>query len=293
METEKEIKYVGWILSSLFALFIIGIIILNFAISPADQAQATILSDLIHGDSMAPTINDGDYVKYDTSQITPKAGEIVIFKCFTEKCINGDTKYGKLKRLVKIDDRGCYWFEGDNKNHSWDSRNYGWLCPPDDIEINGTVIGYEDRSVQTQSTASTVNSVKPEPIKPVVKKPVATQKVVPVEKGESYEDSHSKELLDEYRENQKQIEQEEKERDAYYAKIEADRKARLAEQQRLAEQKKLQEQADAQKKYEQCRRDLQYCMSSISSKVMQYSGSARDVATRAYEDSCNRQYDCD
>ena len=97
------------------------------------------------GGSMEPTFKDEQWV-YVNKIISPKINDVVAFACFTDGCINnhGDTLNGKdnrrMKRLIKINDRGCYWFEGDNKDHSWDSRNYGYLCPPDDVKIIGVVV---------------------------------------------------------------------------------------------------------------------------------------------------------
>lgn len=94
------------------------------------------------GRSMEPTSKDGDCHSADSSK-TPKIGDLVDFQCFTEKCINGEQNYefhGRMKRLADINSQGCYYFLGDNPEHSWDSRNYGWLCPPDDVKILGVVI---------------------------------------------------------------------------------------------------------------------------------------------------------
>ena len=95
----------------------------------------------IQGTSMYPTLMEGDSVKM-FSNITPKPGDIVSFECYTVSCLNGDsiTDSGRTKRLIKINEQGCYWFEGDNQNHSWDSRGYGWLCPPSDVKILGVII---------------------------------------------------------------------------------------------------------------------------------------------------------
>jgi len=97
-----------------------------------------IVSFLNEGKSMEPTLYDGDVLSYNIS-LKPEIGNIVAFDCFTPKCINGKTP-NKVKRLIKINEQGCYWFEGDNKDFSWDSRNYGYLCPPDDVKILGVVI---------------------------------------------------------------------------------------------------------------------------------------------------------
>ena len=50
--------------------------------------------------------------------------------------------------------------------------------------------------------------------------------------------------------------------------------------------------AAAQKKYEQCRKDLQSCMNNIGSQIMNLSGSAYSSAARSLGDSCNRKYSC-
>lgn len=138
METSKEIKIAGYTLSAFFIGFILIVIISGFLFN--SSGNETIKSDYVVGKSMEPALHDGDYVSYDITRLDPSIGEIVAFECFTEKCINGNSSIGKLKRLTKIDDRGCYWFEGDNKEYSWDSRFYGWLCSPDDVKILGILI---------------------------------------------------------------------------------------------------------------------------------------------------------
>lgn len=87
---------------------------------------------------MSETDKDGDPITYDTAR-TPKINDVIAFQCFRPECqTNAEDRI--VKRLLKIDDRGCYWVEGDNKERSFDSRAYGWLCPPDDIKISGVVI---------------------------------------------------------------------------------------------------------------------------------------------------------
>lgn len=104
----------------------------------AKTEPATLIRSFnVVGKSMEPTLNNGDRVSYNVS-LKPEQGNIVAFDCFTPKCINYETPE-KVKRLTKVNEQGCYWFEGDNKNFSWDSRNYGWLCGSD-VKIQGVVI---------------------------------------------------------------------------------------------------------------------------------------------------------
>lgn len=85
----------------------------------------------VEGDSMLPTLTDGSSVsvRYDT----PKINDVVVFRCLVDKC----EKKTLIKRLITIKD-SCYYFMGDNRFYSSDSRNYGYLCP-DEISIIGVV----------------------------------------------------------------------------------------------------------------------------------------------------------
>lgn len=105
---------------------------------PTFTQPTSIVWGSVSGRSMQPTINDKAVISYDTS-LTPKIGDIVFFKCFTTECKQNDND-SRVKRLTKINEQGCYWFEGDNPERSWDSRNYGYLCPPNDVSIEGVVV---------------------------------------------------------------------------------------------------------------------------------------------------------
>ncbi len=98
--------------------------------------------DFGSGSSMEPTLHDGDVSISYSSHHSPKVGDIISFycpECDRKNKISTCDKDGcseqnrsnLTKRLIRIDDKGCYWVEGDNKKHSWDSRNFGWLCPSD------------------------------------------------------------------------------------------------------------------------------------------------------------------
>lgn len=98
--------------------------------------------------------------------------------------------------------------------------------------------------------------------------------------------------LDESQRIQEEIAKEEQARDANNAKLAEQRKAELANQANLAEQQKADAIAAAEKKYQQCKKDLQNCMNDIGSKIMGLSGSAYSSAAKALGDSCNRKYSC-
>lgn len=106
-------------------------------LTPPIDPASYVRSFNVTGRSMEPTLMNGSLASYNVS-LKPEINSVVAFDCFTEKCINGENP-NKVKRLIKINEQGCYWFEGDNPDHSWDSRNYGWLCG-NDVKIQGVVI---------------------------------------------------------------------------------------------------------------------------------------------------------
>ena len=84
------------------------------------------------GKSMTPTIKSND-VSLGLPSFRYTHNDIITFNCF-EKCGHPDAKdkYNSLhKRIIDINENGCYWVEGDNKEKSYDSRDFGWLCPED------------------------------------------------------------------------------------------------------------------------------------------------------------------
>lgn len=98
---------------------------------------------------MYPTYRDGEDVvirKFNT----PKINDVIVLDCLS-KCSAGVSVIKRdslpeplsrtlIKRIIKINSKGCYWVEGDNRNYSTDSREYGWLCPSD-IRVEGVVEG--------------------------------------------------------------------------------------------------------------------------------------------------------
>lgn len=105
-----------------------------FTLSSDKPAEVPIMfTRVAKGISMQPTTpgcrQEMFYVKKE-----PKVGDIVAFKCSTEKC-NGN----KLKRVIDIKN-GCYFMMGDNREHSYDSGDYGYICG-DEILIRGVLVG--------------------------------------------------------------------------------------------------------------------------------------------------------
>lgn len=116
------------------------------------------------GPSMYPTIITGQPFELDSFKL-PKEGDIISFSCFN-KCNREDfkTANGEMiltKRLTKIQG-GCYWVEGDNKENSFDSRDFGWICKNQDIRVNGVVTAIEDKVLipKTSFSGSLINVIK-------------------------------------------------------------------------------------------------------------------------------------
>lgn len=136
--------------------------------------------------------------------------------------------------------------------------------------------------------------IKLEPAKPVKTTPAPI-----AAKIENQEDLKLKQLeydrkvrKDEQEELEIQWKAEEKELERKNQEIADKRAADLAQAKLIAQRKADADYAAAQKKYEQCRKNLRDCMNDIGSKIMGLSGSAYSAAARAYGDSCNRQYSC-
>ena len=91
----------------------------------------------VSGQSMEPALHDGEWIFLSSKK--PEIGDIIAFDCLAEKCRNGETNKGRVKRIIDIDHYNCLYVLGDNREHSNDSADYGWLCPAD-IKIDGVVI---------------------------------------------------------------------------------------------------------------------------------------------------------
>ena len=72
---------------------------------------------LVRDHSMAPSVSEGDAV-FASSLFRPRPHDIAIVRD------PEDADRLLLKRIVRIEE-GNYWMEGDNKEHSRDSRQFG------------------------------------------------------------------------------------------------------------------------------------------------------------------------
>lgn len=71
------------------------------------------------GNSMSPTLKDGERVLVDKSPETIEVGDIVLARHPVEQITD------IIKRVQKISERGHYFLVGDNLEDSNDSRNFG------------------------------------------------------------------------------------------------------------------------------------------------------------------------
>ena len=86
---------------------------------------------VVRGDSMLPTLNDGDYVLIDKKPKYYFLGDICVLTPPNELSL-------VVKRITKMNPQiSEYWFLGDNRNNSKDSRYYGWVK---EEQIEGRVI---------------------------------------------------------------------------------------------------------------------------------------------------------
>ena len=83
------------------------------------------------GISMCPTLQDGQYLILNTLDKDVEIGDIVVIKPLV--CAGGKII---IKRVTDIDNNKIF-IEGDNKDHSLDSRTFGWI---DKNSIMGVII---------------------------------------------------------------------------------------------------------------------------------------------------------
>ena len=93
-------------------IIIIGVII-------AVAAQFLVYPYKVSGESMVPTYRHNQWLLIDKVSYKfrdPKENEIVVFRFEQTELV---------KRVIKVTPEGKYWVEGDNKEASTDSREFG------------------------------------------------------------------------------------------------------------------------------------------------------------------------
>jgi phage repressor protein C with HTH and peptisase S24 domain len=76
------------------------------------------ITALVRGPSMVPTLRDGDAVLARRGGRSARTGDVVLarFRSRPDLLV--------VKRVVRVEDGGC-WIEGDNEFVTDDSRSYG------------------------------------------------------------------------------------------------------------------------------------------------------------------------
>lgn len=93
--------------------------------SPPELTYGQVVVD---GNSMYPTMKDGQI--YNEYKAEPSEGDIVAFDC-----LKPEAKDGYIKRLIEIREDGAWWVLGDNREHSYDSSEYGWILPSERSDV--------------------------------------------------------------------------------------------------------------------------------------------------------------
>lgn len=78
---------------------------------------------VVTGDSMYPTLKDGEIVLLHKTQDV-QVDDIIIV---TDSTISDKTIIKRVLSVTKIGGQKRYWIEGDNKEVSYDSRKFGYI----------------------------------------------------------------------------------------------------------------------------------------------------------------------
>jgi nickel-type superoxide dismutase maturation protease len=93
---------------------------------------------IIKGDSMLPTLRQGDLVFINPS-VKPKIGDIVLFRHPFKQSVKA------VKRLARITADGRYFLVGDNILESSDSRSFGAISVKDVLGVAACRYGGKKR----------------------------------------------------------------------------------------------------------------------------------------------------
>lgn len=145
-------------------IFLLGVAYLAWSVliyTPQHEldAKSSGLKMVVEGDSMLPTLKNGDIVHYSVSE--PSVGDIVIFQCLSLRC-DHSYKSALVKRLAAFHD-GCYKFLGDNPENSNDSRYFGELCG-EDVRIDGVVTSIESSAEPIEKNSGDPVTEAAEPV---------------------------------------------------------------------------------------------------------------------------------
>jgi len=136
------------VIGSIFLCFL-GLPLLAQSNTPAfmdPHTSTELVRFLSVGPSMEPTMPACRKETFVDPSIELAVGAIAAFSCTSETCNrqNGK-KRSYVKRVAKIEEKEgktCYAMHGDNQSNSFDSNDYGTVCEGDDIEVYGTVVGW-------------------------------------------------------------------------------------------------------------------------------------------------------